>query len=311
MYDILIVGGGPAGLTAALYCARAGRSVLLCEREILGGQIVYSPMVDNYPAMPHVSGADFAAGLTQQVEELGVTIEYTQVEAVERRENGFVLHTDGGEFLGTALILASGVRHRKLGLPGEEALIGRGISYCAICDGAFYRGREVAVVGGGDTAVRDALFLSGICKKVTLIHRRNAFRAEAALVTQLSQRENITLCLDAVVTDLQEMNGELTGVNVGYKNGKAELLSIDGLFVAIGQQSDNAPFASLVKLDEGGYLEAGEDARTSCPGIFAAGDCRTKTVRQLTTAVGDGAVAALAACRYVENAAPHAIEALY
>lgn len=301
MYDILIAGGGPAGLTAALYCARAGKSVLLCERELLGGQIVYSPMVDNYPALPHVSGTALAAALTQQVEELGVTIEYAQVEAAEPTEGGFLLRTDVGNFTGTALILATGVRHRRLGLPGEDALVGCGVSYCAVCDGAFYRDREVAVVGGGDTAVRDALFLAGICKKVTLIHRRDTFRAEAALVAQLAQRENLTLCLNAVVTELHRSGAGLDGITVAYKNGKTATLRVDGLFVAIGQQSDNGPFAALARLDADGYLAANEDARTSCPGVFAAGDCRTKAVRQLTTAVGDGAVAALAACRYVEK----------
>lgn len=301
MYDILIVGGGPAGLTAALYCRRAGKSILLCEREVLGGQIVYSPMVDNYPAAPHISGAAFASRLSEQVEELGAQIEYALVESVEKTAQGFVLHTDAGDFEGKALILATGVRHRKLGLPGEEDLVGCGVSYCAVCDGAFYQGREVAVVGGGDTAVADALFLAGICKKVTLIHRRDAFRAEAALVAKLYETENIELCLDAVVSSLHEENGELTSVTVCFKDGRCENLPVDGLFIAIGQQSDNAPFAALAGLDESGYLVAGEDALTDCPGVFAAGDCRQKAVRQLTTAVGDGAVAALAACRYAES----------
>lgn len=299
MYDILIVGGGPAGLTAALYCRRAGKSVLLCEREVLGGQIVYSPMVDNYPALPHVSGADFACALSEQVEALGAQIEYALVESAVQTAEGFLLHTDAGDFEGRALILATGVRHRKLGLPGEDDLLGCGVSYCAVCDGAFYQGREVAVVGGGDTAVSDALFLSGICKKVTLIHRRNAFRAEAALVDRLHEAENIELCLNAVVSGLIEENGELNGLNVTFRSGEQTRLSVDGLFVAIGQQSDNAPFARLAALDESGYLIAREDALTSCPGVFAAGDCRCKTVRQLTTAVGDGAAAAMAACRYL------------
>ena len=225
MYDILIVGGGPAGLTAALYCRRAGKSVLLCEREVLGGQIVYSPMVDNYPAAPHISGAAFASRLSEQVEELGAQIEYALVESVEKTAQGFVLHTDAGDFEGKALILATGVRHRKLGLPGEEDLVGCGVSYCAVCDGAFYQGREVAVVGGGDTAVADALFLAGICKKVTLIHRRDAFRAEAALVAKLYETENIELCLDAVVSALHEENGELTIIDYKTDRVRGEALS--------------------------------------------------------------------------------------
>ncbi len=303
MYDVLIVGGGPAGLTAALYCARAGKHVLVCEREVLGGQIVYSPMVDNYPALPHVSGAAFAAQLVSQVEELGVSVEYVQVEAVERQGEAFLLCTDAGSFLGKALILATGVRHRTLGLPGEEDLVGAGVSYCAVCDGAFYQARKVAVVGGGDTALRDALFLSGICKKVTLIHRRDTFRAEAYLTAQLKERENIALCLNAVVSGLEEKDGVLSAITVSYRDGREEQHKVEGLFVAIGQRSDNAPFVSLLALDDDGYLLAGEDSLTSCPGVFAAGDCRGKTLRQLTTAVGDGAVAAMAACRYLEQQA--------
>lgn len=301
MYDVLIVGGGPAGLTAALYCARAGKKVLLCERESIGGQIVYSPMVDNYPALPHVSGAAFAAQLCEQVEELGVAIEYVQAESAKKTPDGFILRTDGGDFEGRVLILSTGVKHRKLGLPGEDALTGCGVSYCAVCDGAFYQGKHVAVVGGGDTAVRDALFLSGICAHVTLIHRRDAFRAEAMLTEQLYKKDNISLCLNANVTGLKEENGELNGITVTKTDGSSASLAVDGLFVAIGQQSDNAPFADLVSLDPEGYLPVGEDALTDCPGVFAAGDCRAKAVRQLTTAVGDGASAAVAACRYLER----------
>lgn len=299
MYDVLIVGGGPAGLTAALYCARAGKSVLVCEREVLGGQIVYSPMVDNYPALPHVRGADFAAQLSAQAQELGVAIEYAQVESAQKTDGGFRLETDADPFEGKALILATGSRHRKLGLKGEDALVG--ISYCAVCDGAFYAGREVAVVGGGNTAVHDAIFLAGICKKVTLIHRREGFRAEARLTDQLKRLENVELCLNAQVTALASEAGELKAVNISHRDGAQEHIALDGLFVAIGQESDNGPFAPLAALDESGYLLAGEDALTSCPGVFAAGDCRRKQVRQLTTAVGDGAAAAIAACTYLER----------
>lgn len=301
MYDILIIGGGPAGLTAALYCRRAGKTVLICERSVVGGQIVYSPMVDNYPAVPHISGATFASQLSEQVEELGAVIKYAEVKSIEKKDTHFILNTDIGSFEGKSIILATGVRHRKLNLPCEDDLIGCGVSYCAVCDGAFYQDREVAVVGGGDTAVRDALFLSGICKKVTLIHRRNAFRAESALVQQLYTHNNIEFCLDAVVSELHSALGELSSISVQYHNGNIKKIPIDGLFIAIGQQSDNAPFAELVALDHDGYLIANEDTLTNCPGVFAAGDCRNKSVRQLTTAVCDGAVAALAACHYLES----------
>ena len=297
MFDILIVGGGPAGLTAALYCARAGKKVLVCEREALGGQIVFSPMVDNYPALPHVSGQVLAGQLVEQVEALGVSMEFVSVSAIEKQNDGFCLHTDGGEFTGKAVILATGVKHRPLGLPGESDLIGCGVSYCAVCDGAFYQDGVVAVVGGGDTALRSAQFLAGICKQVHLIHRRDTFRAEAMLVRQVESCPNVILHKSTQVTSLEQSDGTLTGVVL---NG-TEALPLDGLFISIGQESDNAPFASLVPLDDGGYFAVGEATATPCPGVFAAGDCRCKQVRQLTTAMADGTVAALAACRYLEN----------
>lgn len=300
MHDIIVVGGGPAGLTAALYAARAGKTVAVAERENTGGQIVYSPLVENYPAVPAMSGADFAQKLTEQVEALGVEIIYDEVTGLARDGEGFIVRCDGGEHRCRAVVLATGAAHRHLGLPGEEDLVGCGVSYCAVCDGAFYTGRDVAVVGGGDTALQDALFLANSCRSVTLIHRRDQFRGEDRLVRQAESRENIHILYSHTVEVLHEANGELTGVTVkDVKTGATRELAVEGLFAAVGQLPQSAPFAALVNTD-GGYYQAGEDTLTGCDGVFAAGDGRVKSVRQLTTAVGDGAVAGLAACRYVD-----------
>ncbi len=297
LYDIMIVGGGPAGLTAAIYGARAGKTVLLLERESIGGQIVYSPQVENYPALPHVSGADLASKMYEQVEALGVEIISEEVLKAERLEDGsFLLTTDYGSHQGRTLILATGVQHRRLGLPGEEELIGAGVSYCAVCDGAFYAGRDVAVVGGGDTALQDALFLANTCRSVTMVVRRDRFRGEAALARQLLARENVSVRFShRPIGYLLDENGEMKGLIVEGPDGQKPLHA-DGVFLAVGQEPCSGAFADLAEVDAAGYFSAGERCRTGVPGLYAAGDCRTKEIRQLTTAVGDGAVAALAAC---------------
>jgi len=301
IYDVIIVGGGPAGLTAALYAARAGHSALVLERAVAGGQIVNSPLVENYPALPHVSGADFAGALSEQVDALGVEICYAEALSAEKTAEGFLLQTDDGEKCARALILAPGMQHRALGVEGEEELIGSGVSYCAVCDGAFYAGRDVAVVGGGDTAVQDALFLSKVCRNVTVLVRRDVFRGEARRVEALLARPNVRVHFRTTVEALRSADGSLTGVAVrDAETGTTGELAVDGLFLAVGQTPSTAAFAGLVDCDDTGFIRCGEDTATDCPGVFAAGDCRTKTVRQLTTAVGDGAAAALAACRYVE-----------
>ncbi len=302
MTDIIVIGGGTAGLTAALYASRAGKSVTLFEKESTGGQIVYSPKIENYPGLPGISGADYAAALTRQAESFGVTIEYAEVLGVEQTEAGYVVRSDAGSVTGHALILAVGTSHRKLGLEKEDDLVGCGVSYCAVCDGAFYRDAHVAVLGGGSTALTDALFLSGICSRVTLIHRRDTFRGEDALVARLREKSNVEFLLSSTVTGLQDADGVLTGITVRkLSTGEEQLLPVEGLFIAIGQLPQTELYRGFVELDDAGYIQAGEDCLTSREGVFAAGDCRTKAVRQLTTASGDGAVAGLAACRYVES----------
>lgn len=302
MTDIIVVGGGPAGLTAALYARRAGKQVTLIEQESTGGQIVYSPLVENYPAMPGLSGAEFARKLTEQVGALGAEIVYDQVTGLRRQADGtFTVACGGSLYPCRAVVLATGLRHRHLGLDGEEELVGAGISYCAVCDGAFYAGRDTAVVGGGDTALQDALFLAESCRHVTLLHRRDTFRAEAALVAKVAARQNITLLYSHTAARLVRTDGALTGLVVqDLKTGHTRELPAEGLFVAVGQMPNSEPFAAQIAAEQG-YYRAGEDTLTTMPGVFAAGDGRTKTVRQLTTAVGDGAVAGLAACRWVDG----------
>lgn len=300
MYDILIIGGGPAGLTAAIYAARAGKRTAILEREAAGGQIVSAPLVENYPGAPSVSGAELARRMRAQAEALGAELLYTEAAGLEKTQTGFrVLCTDGTREART-VILATGASHRRLGLPGEELLTGCGVSYCALCDGAFYEGADVAVVGGGETALQDALFLASTCRSVTLIHRRDSFRAGAQLVSRAERQGNIRILRSRTVEKLLWLDEALQGLLLtNLKTGQTERLDVEGLFVAVGQVPQSAPFADAVA-EENGYYLAGEDTKTSLPGVFAAGDGRRKQVRQLTTAVSDGTAAAIAACRYLE-----------
>lgn len=302
MYDVIVVGGGPAGLTAALYAARAGKDVLVLEGESTGGQIQYSPLVDNYPGLPGMSGSQFSQTLLEQVQDQGVHVRMEEVTFLRSQSGLLELTTPQGRYSAPALVLATGVSHRKLGLPGEDDLIGMGISYCAVCDGAFYQDRPVAVVGGGDTALQEALFLSARCSRVTLIHRRDLFRGESRLVQQLRERDNVDFLLSCTVEELLSGPDGLNGLVIrDLKSNQRQHLAVDGLFVAVGQEPHSQVFSNLVMTDDRGYFLAGEDCATSLPGIFTAGDCRVKSVRQLTTAVGDGAVAGLAASAYVDG----------
>lgn len=300
MYDILIVGGGPAGLTAAIYARRAGKSALVLEGAGFGGQIASSHLVENYPALPNLSGADYAEALTAQAKALGAETRFGRVTAVRREGERFVLTVRKQEFEGRALILATGAKHRKLGVAREEELTGRGVSYCAVCDGAFFKGKDTAVVGGGDSALQAALFLSGVARSVTLIHRRGEFRGQEANAAAVRQRENIALALNSRVVELLGETA-LTGVILEDASGNRRELAAEGLFIEVGQEPDNGLFSQLARLDEGGYFSSGEDCLTGTPGVFVAGDCRAKELRQLTTAVADGSVAATAACRWLDG----------
>ena len=302
MYDIIIAGAGPAGLTAALYAARAGRSVAVLEQAAPGGQILNAPLVENYPALPSASGTELADALLGQAEALGVELRYEEALGAEKTDAGFRVETDAGTLDCRALILAPGVKHRPLGLDGEDALAGRGLSYCAVCDGAFYAGKSVAIVGGGDTALQDALFLSDVCEKVTVLVRRDRFRGEQRRARQLMARPNVEVRFRTTVEAyIRGADGALCAVKLKHADtGAVETLPLSGLFLAVGQEPNTAAFASLAATDTAGYLIAGEDTACSVPGVFAAGDARTKGVRQLATAVGDGAAAALAACRWLD-----------
>lgn len=300
MYDIIIIGGGPAGLTAALYALRAGKSVLVIEKSTFGGQITWSPKVENFPTIPSISGAELGDRLTSQVLEQGAELELDEVVSVELAGDIKRVKTDfGGTFEAKALIIAAGARPRTLGIPGEDALMGAGVCFCAVCDGAFYKDRPVAVNGGGNSALQDAMLLSDTCSKVYLIHRRDTFRGEARLVEALRARENVEFVLNSSVTALIGQN-ELSGLIVTNDKGESREISVDGLFVAIGHAPDNGMFSELIDLDKGGYADSDESCTTKTPGVFVAGDCRKKSVRQLTTAAADGSCAALAACRYVD-----------
>ena len=300
MYDILIVGGGPAGLTAAIYAARAGKRAAILEKEAFGGQIASAPLVENYPGILSISGAELARQMTEQARTFGAEIVYTEAVGLEKTSAGFRVSCTDGVREAKTVILATGAAHRRLDLPWETTLTGCGISYCAVCDGAFYEGADVAVVGGGDTALQDALFLASTCRSVTLIHRRDAFRASAQLVRRAQAQENIRILRSCTVQKLLLSDDSLQGAELlNGKTGETERIYVEGLFVAVGQTPQSAPFEDAVATENGYYL-AGEDTNTCHPGVFAAGDGRKKQVRQLTTAVSDGAAAALAACRWLD-----------
>ena len=300
MYDIIIIGAGPAGLTSAIYGKRAGKKILVLEARSYGGQIINTPKIENYPVAPHISGFDFATNLYNQVKELGVEISFERVVGIENKENYKEVKTNKNTYQSKTVIIATGSQNRKLGLPNEEQLVGKGISYCATCDGAFYRDKVVAVVGGGNTAVEDAIYLSNIASKVYIIHRRDEFRAEANLVNDLKEKSNIEIVYNSVITKIIT-NEKVSGIEVTDKEGNTKNLDIEGLFVAIGRNPENESFEDLIETDEAGYIISKENCHTNIVGIFVAGDNRKKDVRQLVTATSDGAIAATEAIKYINN----------
>lgn len=327
MYDVIVIGAGPAGLSAAIYAQRAGKQVLVLEGKSYGGQIINTSKIENYPGIQEISGFGFATGLYEQAKATGADISYEkclkiekadsrssaasleeekepeEIEAAEwKKLSEFIVSCKSKQYTAKSIIIAVGAVNRKLGLEKEEKLTGKGVSYCATCDGAFYKGKNVAVVGGGNTALEDAIFLSNYCSNVFLIHRRDTFRGEKKWEMLLRERSNVQFYLEQTVSELV---GEerLQGLILHHvATGEETSLEVEGLFIAVGQKPATSDFASLLETDQGGYVMAGEDCQTSIPGIYVAGDCRVKQVRQLTTAVADGSVAALAACAYCEQA---------
>lgn len=299
MYDIVVVGGGPAGITAALYAARAGKKVMLLEQNAFGGQIATAPKVENYPSEQEIAGAQLAERMFNQAVSHGVDFDMGH-GVVEKADEGFVVSTEYGKFGCKAVILATGVSHKTLGLESEQRLAGKGVCYCAVCDGAFYREKNVVVVGDGNSAAQYALYLAEICNEVRLLTLFDKLFCDAELVARVVSNPKIVWEKNVSVCDVL---GEDCVQGVAFKDADGAITyeDADAVFVAIGQQPHNQDFANLVQLDEKGYVVAGEDCKTSCQGVFVCGDARTKSVRQCATAVGDGAVAGFSAAQFVDG----------
>lgn len=299
MYDIVIIGAGPAGLTAAIYARRANKKVLVLEAKTYGGQIINTLDIENYPVEAHISGFDFATKLYNQTKDLGAEIIFEKAIEIKDGEEKEVV-TEKNTYKCKTVILATGSFNRKLGIKNEDELVGKGVSYCATCDGSFYKKKNVAVVGGGNTALEDALYLSNIADTVYLIHRRDSFKGEEVTVNELKNKDNVKIIYNSNVTKLIS-DSKLKSIEVTDNDGNVKTIDVEGLFVAVGRIPENRNFSKVVELDEAGYAIAKEDCHTNTPGIFVAGDNRVKLVRQLVTAAGDGAVAATEAIKYINS----------
>lgn len=301
MYDVLIAGAGTAGMTAGIYVQRAGKKALVLDEKGYGGQIVNTATVENYPGFVNISGTEFTERIHEQAVELGVDFKVEKVKNVEKKDGVFVVSTGDSQYEVKSVIIATGVKNRELGIPGEEKFKGSGVSFCATCDGNFFKGRDIAIIGGGNTALEDAEVMSGIANKVYLVHRREEFRGDKLTVKRLSVKDNVEFVLNSKPVEITG-GFAVDGLKVeNTEDGSPKTLKVDGIFVAVGQTPDNKAFEGLVKLDSAGYVDAGEDCVTSAEGIFVAGDCRTKKVRQLTTAASDGSVAAAGAVEYINR----------
>ena len=301
MYDIIIVGAGPAGLSAAIYARRANKSVLILDTAAFGGQITYSPKVVNYPAFESISGSELADHMVSQVLSQGADVEIENVTEVRDGEIKTVVTEDGNEYECRAVILACGAKHRHLGVENEEKFIGEGISFCAVCDGAFYQNKTVALIGGGNSALQEAILLSETCKKVYVVQNLDFLTGEKRLEEILRKRGNVEIITGTVVESVKD-GDSFTGINLlRTADGEKSFLELDGMFVAIGLEPENGAFESLAELDSVGYFDSGEDCLTKTKGVFVAGDCRKKSIRQIATATADGAVAAISACRYIDS----------
>ncbi len=303
MHDIIIIGAGPAGLTAGLYALRSGKSVKIFEKESIGGQISTSPKVENYPSIKQISGMELATNMFEQVMELGIDFEYDEIKEIIKTSEGFTVKTDYDEFTSKAVIIATGVKHKKLNLPHEEELIGSGISYCATCDGPFFKDEDVAVIGDGNSAFQYALLLANYCKSVTICTLFDWFVADNALVEKAKSLNNVKIITDVSTKEyIISDNNDLSGLKFkNLKTNEESSINVKGCFIAIGQLPDNKIFANLVDLDDQGFIIANESCLTKTIGLFVCGDCRTKEVRQVTTAASDGAIAATQAVKYIDK----------
>lgn len=300
MYDIIIVGAGPAGLTAAIYARRAGKTVLVLEKDTFGGQVTFSPKLENYPGFQEISGNELAQRMLEQALSLGADIDMDTVTGIRAGDVKTVVG-ESGSYEAKSVIIAAGARHRRLHLPNEEALIGNGISFCAVCDGAFYQGQHVAVIGGGNTALQEIALLSDVCSRVTVVQNLAALTGEEKMIRSLAAKTNIDYLYQTIVTGYEGENA-LTALRLlNTETSETSRLVVDGAFLAIGTAPDNGAFADVAELDGAGYIVAGESGETKTPGVFVAGDCRTKAYRQVATAISDGAAAALNACRYLDR----------
>ena len=299
MTDILVIGAGPAGLTAALYARRGEKQVTVVEKGAFGGQMTFSPRIENYPGFESVSGTELADAMVGQVLSQGAALEPDEIKSIEKIDGGFRAVGEYGVYEAKTVIIAAGAKHRQLGVERENDFTGEGISYCAVCDGAFYKGKHVAVIGGGNSALQEAVLLSEGCEKVTLVQNLDYFTGEQKLIDTLKEKQNVDFITGHVVTGIIG-DKELTGIRISGSDGE-KVLYVDGMFVAIGLVPQNEFASNLVSLDNWGYVPSAEDTVTDCEGIFVAGDCRSKRIRQIATAVADGATAALAAIRYIDG----------
>lgn len=299
MYDIIVIGGGPAGLTAAIYARRANKSVLVIEKGSFGGQITYSPKVENIPGFAEITGNEFAEKLVEQALGLDAEVECAEVLQIKQGDIKTIV-TDSGQFEGKTVIIATGAKHRMLGIDREQEFVGEGISFCAVCDGAFYADRDVAVIGGGNSALQEAILLADLVKKVYVVQNLDVLTGEQKLQEKLAAKDNIEVILGHTVKGVLG-DSTLKGITIADNDGNEKQLTLDGMFVAIGLIPQNEAFATLVKLDARGYVNSDENCLTNADGIFVAGDCRSKKIRQVATAAADGAIAALAACDYLDK----------
>ena len=300
MYDIIVIGAGPAGMTASIYARRALKKVLVLEAVSYGGQIINTLDIENYPVEAHISGFDFSTKLYNQAVDLGAEFIFEKCIKVDKNDSSFDVFTTSSKYQCKSLIIATGTENRKLGLDREHEYIGKGLSYCATCDGAFYKKRDVAVVGGGNTALEDALYLSNICNKVYLIHRRDEFRGDNSVVDKIKGKTNIVIIYNSNVTKIIG-DERLNAIEISNLDGSKKEINVSGLFVAIGKIPENDIFKDIIEIDENGYILASENCHTNIDGIFVAGDNRTKLLRQLVTATSDGAIAATEAIHYLER----------